>query len=54
MAKRSKVERARRSIRVTVTKSPGDEMFKHIEKLAAVGPRARQLLPVNLGTACAV
>jgi hypothetical protein len=52
MANRSKVLRARRSMRVTVTTSPGGEGVEHFQKLAPVGVvRARHLLAVNLGAA---
>ena len=40
MANKSKVLRARRPIRVTVTTSPGGEVIEHLEKLAAVVVRA--------------
>jgi hypothetical protein len=36
-------------MRVTVTTSPGAEVFEHVEKLAPVGSRAGHLLAVNLG-----
>ncbi len=48
MPNRSKVERASRSIRVTVTTSPGAEAVEHAEKLAPVGPRAGHLLAVDV------
>ena len=51
MANRSKVLRARRSMRVTVTTLAGDDGLEHFEKLALVVVRAGHLLPVNLGGA---
>jgi hypothetical protein len=50
MAKRSKVLRASRSIRVTVT-TAGDQLAEHPVKLAPVGTRARRLLPVDASVA---
>jgi len=41
MANRSKVLGARRSIRVTVTTSPGGEGVQHFEKLAPIVVRGR-------------
>jgi hypothetical protein len=51
MPNRSKVLRARRSIRVTVTTSPGGQLAEHPVKLAPVGPRAGDLLPVDVPAA---
>ena len=51
MANRSKVLRASRSIRVTVTTSPGGEAVEHFEEFVAVVTRARSLSQVNLGAA---
>ena len=51
MANRSKVLRASRSMRVTVTTSPGARRVEHPEKLAPVGPRARHLLAVDVPAA---
>ena len=39
MPNRSKVARARRSMRVTVNHVAADEAVEHAEKLAPVGPR---------------
>jgi hypothetical protein len=50
-ANRSKVERANRSIRVTVTHVTGGEGLQHFEKLAPVGPRARHLLAIDIPAA---
>jgi hypothetical protein len=47
MPNRSKVLRARRSIRVTLTTSPGRGV-EHAEKLAPGGPRTRYLLAVDV------
>ena len=47
MPNRSKVLRARRSMRVTVTTSPGGQVLELLEKLAAVVVRARDLLAIN-------
>jgi hypothetical protein len=51
MANRSKVLRARRSIRLTVTTSPGGRLADHPVKLAPVGARARHLLAVDVAAA---
>ena len=45
---RSRVLRASRSMRVTVTTSPGVKPVEHAQKLAAVGTRAGHLLPVDV------
>jgi hypothetical protein len=49
MANKSNVLRARRSIRVTVTTSPGAKGLEDFEELAPVVVRAGHLLAVNLG-----
>jgi hypothetical protein len=48
MANRSKVLRAKRSIRVTVTVSPAASSFEQLQQLAPVSPRAAGFLPVDL------
>jgi hypothetical protein len=50
MANRSKVLRARRSMRVTVTTSPGGEAVEQFEQFAPVAVRAGDFLAVNPGS----
>jgi hypothetical protein len=51
MTNRSKVERARRSIRVTVTTWPGAIPLRSFSKLAS-GRRARRSISASLSTSC--
>jgi len=51
MPNRSKVLRASRSIRVTVTTSPGGEAAQHPQKFAPVAVRARHFLAVDVPAA---
>jgi hypothetical protein len=51
MANRSNALRARRSMRVTVTPSPGGKAVEHAEKLGQVGSRARRLLTEDVPVA---
>ena len=54
MANRSKVRRARRSIRVTVTTSPGARCFSILRSSRPVVVCAGHIFTVNLGTSYAV